>query len=37
MWCKGFALGDGTVEFNGANKHLNSTRIRLCGNKMING
>lgn len=33
MWCKGFALGDGTVEFNGANKHLNSTRIRLCGNK----
>lgn len=33
MWCKGFALGDGTVEFNGAKKHLNSTRIRLCGNK----
>lgn len=33
MWCKGFALGDGTVEFNGAKKHLNSTRIRLCGEK----
>ena len=33
LWCKGFALGDGTVEFKGAEKHLNSTRIRLCGNK----
>ena len=33
MWCKGFALGDGTVEFNGAKKHSNSTRIRLCGEK----
>lgn len=33
LWCKGFAMGDGTVEFNGANKHLNSTRIRLCGEK----
>lgn len=33
MWCKGFALGDGTVEFKGAGKHLNSTRIRLCGKK----
>lgn len=33
LWCKGFGLGDGTVEFNGANKHINSTRIRLCGKK----
>lgn len=33
LWCKGFGLGDGTVEFKGAGKHLNSTRIRLCGEK----
>ncbi len=33
MWCKGFAMGDGTVEFNGAGNHINSTRIRLCGEK----
>lgn len=33
MWCKGFALGDGTVEFNEAGNKINSTRIRLCGEK----
>lgn len=39
-WCKGFGIGDGTVEY-----HSNRTRIRLCGEKdrqylnrfMING
>ena len=33
LWCKGFALGDGTVEYEGAGKQNNSTRIRLCGEK----
>ncbi len=33
LWCKGFALGDGTVEYLAADTQNNSTRIRLCGEK----
>lgn len=38
MWCKGFGLGDGTVEYNqskitGEYYKSNRTRIRLCGEK----
>lgn len=32
MWCKGFAIGDGTVRYNAEGKD-NNTRIRLCGEK----
>lgn len=37
-WCKGFGIGDGTVEYgdkdkNGKNIKSNRTRIRLCGEK----
>lgn len=37
-WCKGFGLGDGTVEYGskdteGKNIKSNRTKIRLCGNK----
>ena len=32
LWCKGFALGDGTVENRNKDYNL-STRIRLCGEK----
>ena len=32
-WCKGFGLGDGTVESQGQGKKSNRTRIRLCGDK----
>ena len=38
MWCKGFGLGDGTIEYgdkdkDGKNIKANRTRIRLCGDK----
>lgn len=38
MWCKGFGLGDGTIEYgdkdeSGKNIKANRTRIRLCGDK----
>ena len=38
MWCKGFGLGDGTIEYNkskinSTNYKSNRTRIRLCGKK----
>ena len=37
-WCKGFGIGDGTVEYAGKDKDgknikSNRTRIRLCGEK----
>ncbi len=38
MWCKGFALGDGTQEYRlnkatGESYKIDSLRVRLCGNK----
>ena len=38
FWCKGFGLGDGTIEYNkskidGHSYKSNRTRIRLCGDK----
>lgn len=33
LWCKGFALGDGTVEYISKGIKSNRTRIRLCGEK----
>ena len=38
MWCKGFGLGDGTIEYGDKDKDrknikANRTRIRLCGDK----